>query len=447
MQRRSIRFRLTLWYTVVLTAALALFGGLIWISLRHRMLDEVDRALDESARRFEAFFKSELAESTPEGALRDELNEFCQGLPFSDSVLFRSASGFTFRYPADAKPLAKNSRSVRREFHANGELFVLEAWSGIADVEHALDLLRLLLWSLSPAVVAIACAGGWWLSGRALKPVQDITEAAHSISVENLSRRLPVPATGDELARLAGVLNGMLDRLEAAMKTLSQFAGDASHELRTPLSVIRTSAELALRRERTPDAYRESLEEVAAEAERMTALIDDLLTLARGGTEASEMPLEPVALRDVIEETCGKMRGLADLRGIRIDAQCDGSVVSGNRPALQRLFLVLIDNAIKYSRPNQEVRVMLRGGEVSVEDSGIGISPADLPHIFQRFYRADRSRSSDGHGLGLALAENIARAHRASIAVESTEGVGSKFRVVFPAVARASDNLQVTRVN
>src|SRR5579885_2348735 len=159
------------------------------------------------------------------------------------------------------------------------------------------------------------------------------------------------------------------------------------------------------------------------------------------------MPLEPVALRDVIEETCGKMRGLADLRGIRIDAQCDGSVVSGNRPALQRLFLVLIDNAIKYSRPNQEVRVMLRGGEVSVEDSGIGISPADLPHIFQRFYRADRSRSSDGHGLGLALAENIARAHRASIAVESTEGVGSKFRVVFPAVARASDNLQVTRVN
>src|SRR5262249_48207423 len=121
--------------------------------------------------------------------------------------------------------------------------------------------------------------------------------------------------------------------------------------------------------------------------------------------------------------------------------------VSGNRAAMQRLFLVLIDNAIKYSHPNQEVRVTQRGREVSVEDFGIGIGSADLPHIFQRFYRADRSRTSEGHGLGLALADNIARAHGATITVESTEGVGSTFRVIFSSATRASDNLQLARVN
>jgi len=451
LQRRSIRFRLTLWYAVVLTAALGLFGGLLWFSLRHRLLAELDRDLNERTQRFVTYFKSELSEGASDREVRDELNEFCQGLPSSSYLSLSGSNGFVFRFPA-GPALNEASRRLHKQFTADGDTFDLEVQAPLAGVDHTLELLRWLLWSLLPAVIGIACLGGWWLSGRALKPVQALTETAHTISVENLSKRLPEPKTGDELARLAGVLNGMLDRLEQALKTLSQFAADASHELRTPLALIRTTAELALRRERPSDDYRASLQEIEAESQRMSALIDDLLTLARGGTNAAEMALEPVDAAEVLQNVCGKLRGLADLREIRMTVSCGRAMISANRAALDRLFLVLIDNAIKYSYASGEVivtsRTIDRTVEVIVQDFGIGIPPADLPHIFQRFYRADRSRSSAGHGLGLALAESIAQAHGASIQVESIEGAGSKFRVTFPARAPgASENLQVARVH
>jgi signal transduction histidine kinase len=338
---------------------------------------------------------------------------------------------------------------IQREFAVQGGVFDLEVGAPITSVRRTLELLRLLLWSLIPVVILIACLGGAWLSGRALKPVRDVTAAALTISIENLSERLPVPPTGDELARLAVVLNSMLARLESAVQTLSQFAADASHELRTPLAVIRTTAELALRRGRTPESYRESLQTVAGEAERMTALIEDLLALARGqgvlgedahgAGAAAQMPREPVELRDVLRDVCSEMRSLAEARGIAIKEELGdaAAVVSGNRAALHRLFLVLLDNALKYSHPGGDVILTVdhAGGHLSVtvQDFGSGIAAVDLPHIFQRFYRATPSRTGGGHGLGLSFAESIARAHDANIAVHSVEGAGSRFRVVFPA--------------
>src|SRR6266852_1329834 len=316
MHRRSIRFRMTVWYATVLTAGLGLFGGLIWLSLRHRLIGEVDRDLEGRASRFEQYFHTESAEGAGV-QLRDELDEFCQALPPSSYVYLAGANGFVFRYPA-APPGVQNFRMLRRQFTSGGEGFDLEVGSPIGEVLHTLDLLRLLLLSLIPVVVAIACVGGAWLSGRALKPVHDLTAAALTISIENLSERLPVPSTGDELARLTEVWNSMLQRLESAVKTLSQFVADASHELRTPLTVIRTTAELALRRARSPEAYRDSLQEIAAETERMTQLVEDLLVLARNDTGAVEMPLEPVDVREIVGQVCTEMRGLAGLRGIHI---------------------------------------------------------------------------------------------------------------------------------
>ena len=251
MRRRSIRFRLAVWYAAVLACALGLFGGLIWWSLAARLTREIDRDLAGRASRFEQYFRTESTEAAgPQ--LRDELEEFCQALPPASYISLRG--GFTFQYPEDARPA--NLRMTRREFALNGERYVLEAGAPTGDVQHTLDLLRWLLAGLSPVVIAIACAGGIWLSSRALKPVAEATAAAHAISIENLSARLPVPGTGDEIARLAEVLNSMLARLESAVKTLSQFVADASHELRTPLAVIRTTAELALRNARSPEAYR-----------------------------------------------------------------------------------------------------------------------------------------------------------------------------------------------
>jgi heavy metal sensor kinase len=439
MRRRSLRFRLTVWYALVLAAGLSLFSALIWLSLRHRLMDEIDQDLASRASQFERYFATESFHAA-NAQLHDELEEFCQALPPSSYVELRGTAGFAFQYPQGAPRPESNVRTLRRQFSFNQEIFSLEIAAPLANAQHTLDLLRFLLWSTIPVVILIACVGGAWLSGRALKPVNDIAAAAHMISIENLAERLPVPETGDELARLTEVLNTMFARLESAVKTLSQFAADASHELRTPLAVIRTTAELALRRARTPESYRGSLQEIAAEAERMTRLVEELLILARSDAATAEMPLGAVDVGEVLADVSEEMRSLAQMREIRIrtDVSGDGSaIVAGNRPALHRLFLVLLDNALKFSRPGGDVILKVENIDsrvsVTIEDFGVGISESDLPHIFERFYRADQARTGAGHGLGLSLAKNITRVHGASIEVHSTQGAGSRFTVVFAA--------------
>jgi two-component system heavy metal sensor histidine kinase CusS len=434
MRTRSLRFRLTIWYTAVLTAGLALFGTMLWLSLRHELNADLERDLNGRAARFESFFRSESAEAG--GHVSEELEEFCQALPPGSYINVRGSRGFAFHYP-EGSTAQSGFRMLERKFSVNGEQFDLEVGAPIADITRFLDLLRLLLWSLIPVVIALGCIGGAWLSGRALKPVQDVTNAALAISIENLSERLPVPATGDEIAGLAAVLNSMLARLDAAVTTLSQFAGDASHELRTPLAVIRTTAELALRRERTPEAYRTALQQIASESERMTQLIEDLLSLARSDAGAVDMPRAAVDVCEVLTEVREEMANLAAAAGIRVKSALGDrpAIISANRPALHRLFMVLLDNALKYSQPGNEVILSVTREEglisVSVEDFGEGIGDADLPHIFKRFYQADQSRSAGGHGLGLSLAQSVAQAHGAEIDVRSTLGKGTVFRVSF----------------
>jgi two-component system, OmpR family, heavy metal sensor histidine kinase CusS len=456
IRRRSIRFRLTAWYAAILSVALGLFGGLVWFSLRSRLVAEIDGDLANRAAQFEKYFKTESAEAvagqlSKADVLRDELDEFSQALPPGSHVSVRGATGFTFSYPAKVLPRAPEARFrvLRRQFELNGENFDLEVRAPMDGVLHTLELLRFLLLGLIPVVIAIACVGGAWLSGRALKPVHDIAAAALTISIENLSARLPVPETGDEIARLTEVLNTMLGRLESAVRTLSQFVADASHELRTPLTLIRTTAELGMRRSRPAEDYRDALREIAAETERMTQLVEDLLILARSDTGTAEMPLEPVDVGEIVEGVCAEMRRLAELRQMQIKmmpvsaAPAFGerrpATIAGNRPALHRLFLVLLDNALKYSDAGSEVtvtvNVAVNGKEprvaVSVENFGTGISQKDMPHIFKRFYRADRVRGGDGYGLGLSLAQSIARSHGAVIEARSGEG-STAFEVAFP---------------
>ena len=440
MGTRSFRFRLTIWYAAVLTAGLGLFGSLVWLSLRHQLMADLERDLNGTASRVESFFRSESAEAGVQ--VREELEEFSQALPPASYLSLRGSKGFAFRYPPIPPAAAMPFRVQKRNFTVNDEAFDLEVGASLADMNHVLKLLWLLLWSLLPVVIIMACVGGAWLSGRALKPVREVTDAALTISIENLSKRLPVPASGDEIARLATVLNSMLARLEAAVTKLSQFAGDASHELRTPLAVIRTTAELALRRERSPESYRAALAEVAGESERMTHLVDALLTLARGDAGAVEMPRAAIDVREVLTAVSREMESLAEAPGVRVTTVLGErpAIISGNRDALRRLFMVLLDNAIKYSPVGGEVILRVDRGEgqvsASVEDFGEGIGSADLPHIFDRFYQADHSRGAGGHGLGLSLAQSIARTHGVEIGVSSIRGKGSTFRVDFPERAK-----------
>jgi signal transduction histidine kinase len=298
------------------------------------------------------------------------------------------------------------------------------------------------LWGLlasAPLLLLISSAGGYWVSRRALKAVDRITAAARSISIHNISDRVPVTRNGDELERLAETCNAMLDRLESSVSQIKRFTADASHELRGPLTFSRTVAEIALRNPHADPESRKALQEIVEEAGKAAVLLEDMLTLARADAVPVSFARTHVELRHLLEDICATAQPVAATRGLRLRLQIssENALVLGEAGALKRLFWILLDNAIKYSRPGGSVSVCLDSvaglQTVSVSDDGIGIAPDDLPWIFDRFYRADASRGMiEGAGLGLAIARWIAETHQADLRVHSDLGVGSTFTLTFP---------------
>jgi len=298
---------------------------------------------------------------------------------------------------------------------------------------------------LIPVFFLFSIMGGYWMSNRTLKPIDEITLAARSIGIEDLSRRLEVSQTDDELRGLTETWNAMLARLEDAVRQLQQFTADASHELRTPTAAVRAMAETILRRERTPAEYQSAIAKMLRETGRMSTLIDDLLMLARADQEAESMSVSGVGLDDLVAEACDDYQILADQKSIRLDRSLNasGAIIEGNSSALRRMLIVLLDNGIKYAPADGEVGVSTRvqNGLVvlQVRDNGPGITADSLPHLFDRFYRSDssRARTVGGAGLGLALAKSIADRHGANITASSPEERGALFSVAFPVSARS----------
>jgi heavy metal sensor kinase len=306
---------------------------------------------------------------------------------------------------------------------------------------------RLLLFLSAPLILLFASLAGYWISGRALAPVADVTRAARSIGAGSLARRIAVPDTGDELRDLALTLNEMLSRIDGTFRQVAQFTANASHELRTPLALIRTTAEVALLRKSASAAtYREALHRVLAEAERNTALLDHLLFLARA--DAGQALIKRlVDVRLDCQRACEQMQLLANEKDIalRFETGDEPLWIIANSDHLRRLWLALLDNAVKYTAPGGRIDISVAStepGSVSVEviDTGIGIPEKDLPHIFERFFRADEARNKviGGTGLGLSIARWVTEAHQATIYVHSVVGEGSVFRVVIPRVAFAA---------
>ena len=295
-------------------------------------------------------------------------------------------------------------------------------------------------------ILLIGLTGGWWFVSRAIKPIEDISSTAVKISAGDLSQRINVPEAESELGKLASVLNSTFARLDAAFAQQKQFASDVAHELRTPVTVILTQTQTALNRERTAPEYRETVEASQRAAQRMRKLIHALLELARLDAGQEQMKRLRFDFSSAVTECIELIKPIAGERGVKIVSELTPLEIAGDAERLAQVVTNLLTNAIQYNKPEGEVRVKLasQGGlaVLTVSDTGNGISPEDLPHVFKRFYRGDKSRTGSppslgfgaagSAGLGLAIAKAIVEAHGGAIEVSSTENAGTTFTVRLP---------------
>jgi len=297
----------------------------------------------------------------------------------------------------------------------------------------------LVMAAVLPLAVLLAGSGGWLLARRALRPVDQMTEAARRISAEHLDERVHTTGTGDELDRLAATLNDMLGRLDVTFRQIRQFSADASHELQTPLTILQGELEVALRAPRTPDEYRRVLTSALEESKRIARLVEGLLLLSRADAGVLRMDHQAVDLARLVAEVCEQSQVLAKARGVTLDLEPLTPVtMQGDPQHLRRLLVNLVDNGLKYTLAGGRVTLALHQEGVwavlRVADTGIGLAPEEQERVFQRFYQAPTavSRDVEGSGLGLCIARSIVEAHGGTIQVESAAGHGSLFTVRLP---------------
>ena len=305
---------------------------------------------------------------------------------------------------------------------------------GAAKISPAIRLTLLLI----PALMALAVAGGWLIAGHLLRPLRGMSEAAERIRAGNdLSGRVASGKSNDEISRLGGTLNDMLDRLEKSFKAEQQFTADVSHELRTPVSVILSQCEYSLSSPREAQEDREAFEVILRQSRRMSRMIGDMLQLSRLERKTQAPRYAPLDFSALVQGICEDM-ALTREKNITLTADIEPDLwLNADAEMLARLLSNLIGNAYKYGRENGHIRVSLRRreetgeAELCVADDGIGMTPEELPHIWDRFYRADAARSIQGSGLGLSLVHEIAQLHAARLQVQSSPGEGSRFYVIF----------------
>jgi heavy metal sensor kinase len=451
-----VRLRLTAWYVLLLGLTLVLFSFYLHLRLEHSLAAQMDDALQVAASQalalvgedqsHPAFGTTDAAQTVirrliqagfagrltaPDGTVWDGLGD-AQHVPAGPppvpgwtSVEVEGTDWRVYSQPLEApdgRPIGwlQVARSLAPSEQASESLFV----------QIVLSL---------PLVVVLAAVVGYFLAGRALRPIDRITRTAQAMSAQDLTQRIEYEGPDDEVGRLARTFDQMLDRLQAAFERERRFTADASHELRTPLTVIKGRIDVTVSRPRTVEEYTHTLHDVARETNRLIRLTNDLLFLTRLGQRNPSMQLQPVDLRDLLSAIVDQVRPLAEAKALElVEEVAPGLRLTGDPDHLIRLFLNILDNAIKYTPAGGSVT--MRAVEesttvrVTVRDTGPGIPPQHLPHLFERFYRveADRSRETGGTGLGLAVAAEIARGHGGTLEVQSTVGQGTTCLIHLP---------------
>lgn len=501
--RMSVRWRLTLWYNAVLIPALFVLGTFVYLLVAHTLAREVDERLFATAQRVERSIRVVTSFPFPwENLALPDVNVFStpdtflqavdlsrrvivtksrnlgqQALPVSSSTLEKAAAGQPFYETLTVEGVSIRLYNV--PLLLDGRVVgLLQVGSTLTGEQQSLQKLRWALVLGSLGMVAVTGAVGWWMAGKTLRPIEQITQVAAEIQEgEDLARRIRRPPNDDEIGRLVDTLNSMLERLEAAYRNLAaahrfqrRFISDVSHELRTPLTTIKGNLDLLYRLRTEAGAGAEGaggdagggggrsgfatggvaggylaaedeldmLQDVRTEVDRLIRLVQDLLTLAEHDTGVG-LALEYVTVGDWLPQSLRRAERLPRHEAVAYEVHVDEALLSrrqwANADALQQLVYILLENAFKYT-PEGKVAVTAReadgGLELTVEDTGIGMSPEVMAHIFERFYRGDPARSTPGTGLGLAIAEQIIHAHQGKVEVSSREGEGSRFRVWLP---------------
>jgi heavy metal sensor kinase len=463
MRIRSIRTRLTLWYTGLLTVTLLILGSLTYGMLVYSMSQEVDtalrgvgNALSEQVRREAAvFFPAAVDEIFRRFFGVSPVNRYFQMLdprgqrdPRTPTVGKIAPSRTALQNAARGIPTFETVEGITNHpvrvltlpvLDGNRLINVLQVGMSL---ENSYSVRRRFLFILAivfPLALVLSGGVGWLLANRALAPVAHMTEATQRISAAHLAERLEETGTGDELDQLAVTLNAMLERLDNAFRQIRQFSADASHELQTPLTILKGELEVALRTPRSPEAYQQLLRSSLEEIDRITALVDGLMLLARADAGVLRMDHRPVDVDQLLYEVHGQMKVVADARHVALQlGPVEPAVLTGDYERLRRVLLNLVDNGLKYTPAGGTVTLALDHDDTSaylrVSDTGIGISPEEQEQIFQRFHRSIESRSQDvgGSGLGLCIALSIAEAHGGTINIDSTPQHGSTFTVRLP---------------
>lgn len=460
----SIRTRITLWNLGVLIVTLAVYILTVQIFLWHQLTSELQTNLQEEAEEVAKLFLKRSADGhfVWRGHQESTKQVYWIGVSHLDGVLiYRNFPRADFTLPAVPSPSADQSRSIHTlPLPDGGKLLMLQEIRRIDGVDVVIRVGRttshlieemwnlLLLQALGfPLVLLFAWAGGYFVAGRVLSPLQKIITQMQTITADRLNERLPVKNADDELGYLSTTFNQLLGKLDHSFTLMRQFTGDASHELRTPLSAMHSVGEAALRSPLSVQDYQETIASMLEEVDKMSCLVTDLLALTRADSNQATSILEELELGTVVQEETARLCVLAEDKGqnlkVTIDHPCP---VRLDKNSFRQAFANILHNAIQYSPPSTVIEIRVdkspAGCFVEIADAGPGIAPEHQQHIFDRFYRVDkvRSRNTGGSGLGLAIALGAIESQGGRIELTSTIGKGSVFRIFLPESQARTDN-------
>jgi heavy metal sensor kinase len=451
---KSLRGMLLAWYALILAVVIAGFGASLYFSADRAARHEVDAALRSHLTALAACVTIE--QGAPRALVPAEYGrQFPREGKHASYFSVRDASGQLLAASRDDLDLPPPERSQppgphrERPWPYDRDLFremnmlgpgdtILTVGQRVEEDQRRLQQLLATIIAAGGASWLVALAGGWFLAGRLLAPIAKMSSTAASISAGQLSQRIDTAAIHNELGQLGVVLNGAFDRLEQAYEEQARFTADASHELRTPLAVMLSSASLALKRERSPQEYRQALETNLQAGERLHQLVERMLTLARADAERSAPREEPIELHELVAAECEFVRPLAEEKQVALLTRLDEIQMLGDEYSLRQITANLLSNALRYTPQGGRIEVSLTVGEQIVElrvsDTGIGIPADELPRVFDRFYCVDkaRSRSQGGAGLGLSIVQTLVESLGGEVSCASAEGQGTTFLVRLP---------------